>query len=237
LVIDEFKSVKSEIKQLQSTIPLAPKFQMVSDVEVFTKLFTSAEQVRSLVGEHGVENQFANRFSLIEKSGSIEVREVFARDKDHYHRVVTSYVGSELNRMIEAFIKMGPEAAAKSGRDVLDKFIAEYGIARSYGRLSDSQSDLVAEFVEWIVEQDQERERFNQEARLIRYGGETYLPAAGNAFSKFVSERIDPSERATIGRKVSVVLADLCRDGEGSRSYRLPGRKTFRAVKIKAEYL
>jgi hypothetical protein len=237
LVIDEFKSVKSEIKQLQSIIPLAPKFQMVSDVEVFAKLFTSAEQVRSLVGEHGVENQFANRFSLIEKSGSIEERNVFARDKDHYHRVVTSYVGRELNRMIGAFIKMGPGAAAKRGRDVLESFIAEHGIARCYGRLSDAISDLAAEFVHWIVEQDQERERFNREARLIRYGGETYLLTPGNVFAEFVNTRIDPSERATIGRKVSGVLKELCRDGKGSCSYRIPRQKPFRAVRIKADYL
>jgi hypothetical protein len=237
LVIDEFKAVKSEIKQLQSTIPLAPKFQMVSDVEVFLKLFTSAERVRSLVGEHGVEDQFANRFSLIEKSGSIEVREVFGRDKDYYHRVVTAHVAKEINRIVRSYIDMGSDDAAKRGREVLDSFIADHGIARSYGKLSDSQGDIAAEFARWIFEQDQERERFGKTTRLIHHGGDQYLPAAGNAFADFVKDRVDPGERVTIQRKVNEVLRSVSADGLGSYPHRLSGRKQTRSVKIRPDFL
>ena len=45
LVIDEFKSIKSEVKQLNNTIMLSPKFQLKGKAPVYFKLFTSAEDV------------------------------------------------------------------------------------------------------------------------------------------------------------------------------------------------
>ncbi|WP_197431085.1 PriCT-2 domain-containing protein, partial [Aliiruegeria sabulilitoris] len=52
LWVDEFKTVKSELKQLQNDITLAPKFGMSSTVQLFAKIFTSAETVASLAGDH-----------------------------------------------------------------------------------------------------------------------------------------------------------------------------------------
>ena len=49
LWVDEFKSVKSELKQLQNEIELSPKNQVRQSVAIYTKLFTSAESVASLV--------------------------------------------------------------------------------------------------------------------------------------------------------------------------------------------
>ncbi|MET4208224.1 DNA-primase RepB domain-containing protein [Bradyrhizobium sp. LA2.1] len=227
LSVDEFKAVKSEIKQLQSTIPLAPKFQMTSEVEVFAKLFTSAEQVRSLVGEHGVEDQFANRFSLIEKSGSIEDRDIFSRDKDRYHRVVTAYVARELNCLIDTYIQLGRDSAQKRGRDVLDAFIGEHGIARSHGRVSEAGDDIAADFIAWV----REREQRKSEVLFRKHAGSTYLPAAGALFSEYVKERVDPSERATISKKVGTILKSICPDRKGSAVHRIPERT--RAIRLK----
>ena len=60
--------------------------------------------------------------------------------------------------------------------------------------------------------------------------------AAGNAFSEFVSEQVDPSERATIGRKVGEVLGLMSADGLGSYPHRLAG-KQIRSVKIRRDLL
>jgi len=59
--------VKSELKQLQSQITLSPKNQLSCTVEIFAKVFTSAESVGSLVTENGVEDQFANRMSIFRR--------------------------------------------------------------------------------------------------------------------------------------------------------------------------
>ena len=51
LAVDEFKSARSELKQLQSEISLSPKNQLSQSVEVFAKLFLSAEEVPSFASE------------------------------------------------------------------------------------------------------------------------------------------------------------------------------------------
>lgn len=64
LFADEFKHASSELKQLNSKITLSPKNQLRCTVPLYTKLFASAENVRSLVGD-GVETQFDRRFGYL----------------------------------------------------------------------------------------------------------------------------------------------------------------------------
>ncbi|WP_019896259.1 hypothetical protein [Hydrogenovibrio halophilus] len=114
LAVDEFKAVKSEIKQLQSEISLAPKNQLSQSVEVFLKLFLSAESVASLVGEYGVEDQFANRFSIFDEKGTLEDRPMFHQvGKAAYFDNVQTYVASVLNNRIDEMVNKGKQQAEK----------------------------------------------------------------------------------------------------------------------------
>ena len=50
---------------------------MTQSVEVFCKIFMSAEKVQSLATVFGTENQFANRFNYIRKDGELTKREKY----------------------------------------------------------------------------------------------------------------------------------------------------------------
>ncbi len=111
LAVDEFKSVKSELKQLQSEMWIAPKHQLTAKVDLYTKLFLSAENVASLVSDHGVEDQFANRMSIITASGNITARPMFDGDGGAYFRAIRAHIGSEINRLVADYQRLGRHGA------------------------------------------------------------------------------------------------------------------------------
>ena len=111
LAMNEFKTVKSEIKQLGSYLELSPKNQLRTRVQIYTKMFMSAESVASLVGENGVEDQFANRMSMIKGNEKLTDRALYKADQGRYFRSVQGYVAGELNRLIGEYQALGLEGA------------------------------------------------------------------------------------------------------------------------------
>lgn len=146
LWIDEFKSVKSELKQLQNEVELSPKNQLRQSVAIYTKLFTSAESVASLVTTHGVEDQFSNRMSLIEGRGNISDRPLFANNKSAYAHSLKNYCAKLLNEEIEKYRKKGVKKAQESADVFVKQFHAKYGIGEQLGRVSDSMQSIADDF-------------------------------------------------------------------------------------------
>ena len=152
LLFNEFKSNKSELKQLEQTICFAPKNMPICKAELYLKLFTSAEAVESLVSEHsGVEDQFANRFSLIQATGSIDSRPMFAKSRDHYRRALTNYIANRLNHLSGQYIAMGRRKAANLGDEFILDFHQQHGIGRKFERLGEKLKTLAEDYLQWIV--------------------------------------------------------------------------------------
>jgi hypothetical protein len=151
LHLDEFKTVKSELKQLENEIPVSPKNQLQFEAELFAKVFTSAEGVPALVGDSGIEDQFANRFSYFEEKGMLPERPVFIeRGKEAYMKNVQSYICHQLNSRIAQMKAMGPSASADHGNRWLERFIKDHGISNYVERFSKGLPDIAEEFLEWI---------------------------------------------------------------------------------------
>lgn len=229
LAIDEFKNVKSEFKQLQSTIELAPKFQFTSRVEVFTKLFLSAEGVGSLAGEHGVEDQFCNRFSLFREHGSIEDRDVFKRfGKAAYRDAIADYIADQVNTLVEQYRAMGRDAATKAGDDFVTAFHEEHGIDNHYRRFSETLPDLASSFVDWVL---------NVADPVLGYSvhdnsGRVFLVRPGKAYSHFLADTVDGSELVSLKRKRDSIFSLISADKVGEHSYKING-KTLRGICIR----
>lgn len=139
IVLDELKRTKSELKQLNNQITMAPKFQRRTTVEVFMKLVTTAEGIDSLAGEHGVESQFIDRFSYMNPSGKLENRKLFQEIGAHQYLTALSYVLAEefdigVNRMRE----LGSDEAYKDAEKLLNRLHSDYRIDHEMGSLSDS---------------------------------------------------------------------------------------------------
>lgn len=226
LAVDEFKVVKSELKQLQSEIPLAPKYQLTSRVEVFTKLFLSAENVGSLVGEHGVEDQFANRMSMITGRGSILSRQAYEADRGRYFRSCKTYVAQEINRLVEAYRAEGREGAERRADKFLTEFITRHGLGQHFTRLSESIEEIAGEAVDYFRE--------SAPAYLIKdSSGGCYLPHPGKRLQDYLEERFERAEVATLRRRKDEILRAMSADGRGAASHRAE-RRNVKAVKLKA---
>lgn len=147
LVVDEFKSVKAEIKQLNNSIVASPKHQLSFKAPLYTKLFLSAENVDSLAGSEGVESQFANRFSLISPTTkTIDERPLFKDiGKQTYLKAVACAIADELNQSVKEMRRLGPVEATKICDDILNSFNQENRLDKHFGSLDDSVEDYVRE--------------------------------------------------------------------------------------------
>jgi hypothetical protein len=243
LYIDEFKTVKSELKQLQSEITLAPKNQLTSSVEVFAKVFTSAESVASLVGENGVEDQFANRMSIFEERGDITQRPLFQQvGNARYFRAVLAYVSRYLNTQISDMQKLGREKAEATAEQWLDDFIARYGLDTKYERFSDSLPALADEVVYFLAQLEglpddsykakAEDPKRLMKPRIIRNGLDLYLKCPGNVVDEYLERHFDHSEITSIKRKKKELYALMSADGSGIKHHSVNNRK-IKAVKLK----
>ena len=223
LAVDEFKTVKSELKQLQSEIHLAPKYQLTARVEIFTKLFLSAESVGSLVGEHGVEDQFANRMSMLTGTGTLNGRAVYEADQGRYYRSVRSYIAGQMNALIGQYQALGRDKAELRADRYLNAFIARHGLDQHFERLSASYPEIAREAVEWC-------DRMGK-ATSGADGGR-YLTHANKALDDYLSEHYSHSEVSTLRRRKVEILAAMSKDGRGNTAHRINGR-LCKAVHLK----
>ena len=207
LHLDEFKTVKSELKNLENDIPVSPKNQLQFRAKVFAKVFTSAEPVPSLVGDSGTEDQFANRFSLFEEEGMLSRRPVFIeRGKEAYMENVQSYICHKLNSRIAEMKAMGRSASADHGNRWLEGFIKNHGISNDVERLSETLPGIAEDFLEWVyteVNAFSDCGAFPQNLILDSKTQEYHLQAPKFVWTQYVktSGLFGFSEQATIDKK------------------------------------
>lgn len=217
LAVDEFQTVKAEIKQLQSEMQLAPKNMLTSRVEIFAKLFLSAESVPSLEGENGVEDQFANRMSKITGKGSIDDRPVFREKRGGYFRSIKAYVALTMNQLIEDYRTAGPEGSQDRAGDYLDAFIKTHGLGVHNERLSGRYGDIADNFREWISDEEEKTDK----VQVVEDDDKNrYLKSPATLFRMFLKDRIDFSEQRTLSKRKDDVLNAMSVDGKGLHTYR-----------------
>lgn len=147
LHIDEWQTVRSELKLLQSRMEISAKYQMRQRVPLYTKLFTSADDVPSLTTGHGVEDQFANRMSLISSEGNITERDLLRSiGKAAYAKSLKNWMAEQLNTHTKTYITRGPEMAAMMADQAVDEFHADHGIGNTHGRLGDKLQEVADSF-------------------------------------------------------------------------------------------
>jgi hypothetical protein len=231
LFVDEFKTVRSELKQLQNTITLSPKYQMAQTVQLYLKVFMSAESVSSLVGGDGVENQFAARFSYFTGTGVLNRRPLFdERGGGPYFESVSGYAAQKLNTLIDEYRAQGKAGAAARGESVLKAFRDVYAIGKSYALLDDVLPELGADLVFWASRQSAIG------VLEIRDDG-TYMRSPRKRFEEFLTATRPPSELKMLAHKRDQVLAAISVGDKGYITHRLSPTENIKAVLIKPELL
>jgi hypothetical protein len=227
LLIDEFKTVKSELKQLQSEISLSPKNQLTCTVEVFVKVFTSAESVSSLVTENGVEDQFANRMSIFQEDGDITKRPLYKQvGNARYIRAVQAYTARFLNDGIAETQKSGREKAEAEAEEWLNGFIARNGLDTVFQRFSDSLPGLAAEIATYFADRNQPHEK------VVWDAGAAYLISPAKAVDDYLRDHYDQSQITAFRIKKDYLIRLMSIDGAGNQTHRINGGPK-KAVKLK----
>jgi hypothetical protein len=148
---NEFKTIKSELKQLENGMTISPKHQMMQTVPLYGKVFTSAEDVRGLITENGVENQFANRFCMFNEKGSIEARPMFDKlGGGVYLQTIQRYACDELNKRINAYIRLGRIGSARKADADLKQFVNKHTIKNRYETLDENLAKVAEDFEQWV---------------------------------------------------------------------------------------
>ena len=206
LFVDEFKAASGELKLLNTQLTLAPKNQLRCTVPLYTKLFASAENVRSLVGD-GVESQFNNRFSYLAPSTheqKIEDRPLFEElGKLTYINAMVTYVAGYLNAGVERMRALGPVAASRAADEYLKTYQAAHRLQDTFGNLDDAIDDVVSEIQNCLVQY-----------ALWRHSNDRNLPLPD------VVQGIGPQLLATL-RRTAVVGYVSGGDGSRQRRYAL----------------
>lgn len=123
LFIDEFKSAVSEIKNITHELSFSPKFQGQVTVPLYAKIFSSAENVRSLNNDGMVESQFSNRFIFWTEKGELTSRALYSNNQLLYTKVIMSYVYDYLKTQADIYISMGEIEASNKANQVLNEII------------------------------------------------------------------------------------------------------------------
>ncbi|WP_180051526.1 bifunctional DNA primase/polymerase [Acinetobacter sp. YH12211] len=238
VIFDEFKTVKSEIKQLERRISLAPKFELRSEVELFAKLFFSAENVHSLIGASGIEDQMANRFNCIRGANQkLEDRELFKKiGSSEYLRHLTGFAAEYLNKGVKRMQDLGRVKAEKHASEWLGKFHEKYGIDKLGKRLSHILPEIAEEFREYLYQQwNFCGGNFSHDYLFTDAKGNLCLKKPQKVISDWLKEQCDPSELATMMHKRDELLKLVAQDGNvTTRAIKNPHTKeNARAITIR----
>ena len=149
LSFNEVKSIKRELKEVESSIRITPKNQMTSSVDVYAKLLWSADSIPSLVGEEGVEDQLANRISVFrEEGGAVDKRKMFhSVGAGVYADNVMYYMRDRLNAAIAHYRSLGVAESSNAGQRFLNDFHERYSIGKLYGTLNEALPRMAAAII------------------------------------------------------------------------------------------
>ena len=225
-VIDEFKTVKSELKQLQSEITLSPKNQLACNVEIFAKLFLSAESVGSLVTENGIEDQFANRMSLFEEEGSLVTRPLYIKvGNPAYFQSVLAYTVERINTHVDKMKARGRMKAQTDAETWLNVFIGCYGLDTYYERFSASLPKLAEEISEWWSQ-----EWHDDRIKTTKLG--CFVMSTGKMLEDYFERHFDRSQIPSLRKKKHELLKLISIDGKGVMTHRIDDKKIAKCIKL-----
>ncbi len=155
LFVDEFKSASSELKLLNTQISISPKNQLRCSVQLYSKIFASAESVRSLVGD-GAEAQFNNRFAYLSpttREQKLEDRPLFrSLGKSVYLNALVSHVAAYLNDGVDRFRSLGDIESSKVADDYIERYQAAHRLNETFGNIEDSVNDIADAIKDCLIQ-------------------------------------------------------------------------------------
>lgn len=130
LCIDEFTQFKKEFKELTNNIVIEPKFGFSTEVEVYAKLFFSAEESKSFM--IAASDQITERVNVLDKRRDNEKlieRELYSKVGNAiYFEVIAFYMNTFIKNEFEKYVEMGKIKSGLVAREILGKIYDSYGL-------------------------------------------------------------------------------------------------------------
>lgn len=231
---EEFKSVKSELKQLESSVSFSPKNASEITVQLYLKLFLSANDVPSLAGSRGVEEQFANRFNYYEGKGRLDRRRLFIENQGAYFTSVRNYVAERINEGVKRMIALGKYDSVTEAAKELAKFHGKYGIANTRKSIGDGVKEVAEEFRQEAMDHVR-NDSFGpfKEAVEVAANGVVILKRPNKVLDDWLHIQFDKSEVFTWVKLKKEILHEV--DEKGLRTRKMSGGKTVKAIDLGEE--
>lgn len=201
LFIDEFKSAVSEIKNITHKLTFSPKFQGQVTVPVYAKLFSSAENVRSLHNDGMVEQQYKNRITFWTEEGKLTSRPMYVNNQMHYRQVLTTYVYEYLEKRANEYIALGEIDASNEANKVLNEIIESKAVDTV--SVEEVLAERIAEFKENYMNYR------DLESYYFEHNNNIYITHKGKFIDVFLEEYFDEDAHKTIKHKDKNVILDI----------------------------
>lgn len=162
LAIDEFTHFQQELKAMTNRMTLAAKYQMAERVELFAKIFLSAEKSSSFFGEAGVDKQLADRVNLIDLSsaGILIERELYKKQKEHYFEAVKQFIYRIMKREVAYYIGLGRFDASKKADEKMTQFQEKFKItANAEEKIIEAITETIGDYIDWAMDEDRPKNR------------------------------------------------------------------------------
>lgn len=212
LFFNEFNKINGSMKSIENEITINPKNQSEVRVEVFSKIFCSAESVRSLVTDIGVEDQYANRFSYHRASGSIKPLISKYREQGiEIDESITNYIAGRLNERVAYYKAMGREKATNQANIDSEAFYSRNKIANNYELISSNVDDIAQNLKSFVADVYTGRLRDDWCIKGFIHKHKdnpkmVYVTSNQKVLSAFVKSRYDGVEATQIGFKKNQIL-------------------------------
>jgi hypothetical protein len=238
ILFEEFKSAKAELKQLEQTMMLNPKYSPSVRVPLYAKLFLSAEDVSSLAGDDlGAENQFANRFSYIPKEGNLTSRPMFERSTNAYFTALRDYIAKYLNEEVEAYRELGRTGASDRADKLLQTFHENNGLGTHFGTLEGSMAEFCEAFTDFVFDigktpiEKLPPDQREIASRIHVKDGFTFLVNPRKAMATYIKSEYTVSEGGRLFPKIGKFIRDYF---DGVKPFWIDG-KTRKAILFQRE--
>jgi len=128
LLMDEFKKFDSTMKEWNTHISVEPKYGQKKSIEVFAKIFLSAEKSESFT--NGINEQISDRLCVIDKQNSpkLEFREIHKQYKSIYGDVLIHYIHNTIKEHILRYRSYEKIEARDKATKVLEDFYNKWKI-------------------------------------------------------------------------------------------------------------
>ena len=227
IVFEEFAIMKDELKQLETTLPVTPKFGFTQRVDIYTKLFFSADSVENLVTEHGIEDQYANRMNIIFGDKKLPVT---SETKNPMFRACVYYVAKTLTEIIKSYEPLTANERQDKAVKIIDEFYQDHQIGNSYQRLSENLDQIGIEFINYITSKQNGYSIGNAPDSgepVFVVNDISYLQCAPSAFTQFLKETKTKEEAEILKKKQQQIFASVQAEQQREKAY---GRTTTERI-------